>query len=118
MADLQIVVMEARQKIEAMKNEGLDNAQIREEVVEGLHYTTLRAMFQLFPLIANPVGGTQFVLSVNKALGAVNEVLYKEYGITPIHISELRNPVVTTLEECLEKDIDTILSELADRGVA
>jgi hypothetical protein len=114
---LQAVAVEAREKVEAMKAEGFSNEKIRKTIVEGISTTTLMVVFKVLPMLENPVAGVQYTLSVNQALGAVNEVLLKEYDIAPIHISELNNPVVKTLEEFLGKDIDTILTELAERGI-
>lgn len=69
---------------------------------------------QMFALATSPQASLQFVYKVNKSLGAVNEVLFNEFEIEPIHIKELKLATVDTLEEFLEEDIDTILTKIEE----
>lgn len=63
-------------------------------------------------LIFSPEAGFAFAHKVNESLGAINEVLFKEYGIAPVHIKELDLAIVTTIEEVTEMDIDSVFERM------
>jgi len=87
--------------------------QKREEFMESLLHTYRMAEFaQLHILMFSPEAGFQFAVKVNESLGAVNDVLFNEYDIQPVHIKELKLAVVDTLEEVTGDDIDTLLDKL------
>lgn len=87
--------------------------EMREEMMGSLLATYHLTEAHLAPiLMISPEAGFEFAVKVQESLGAVNEVLFKEYGIEPVHIKELDLAVVSTLEAVTEMDIDTLFEKL------
>ena len=87
-------------------------AQKREELMESLLITYHLAEKKLLPfMIVSPELAMDFVYKVSKSLGAVNEVLFKEFGIQPVYIKELKLTTIEALEEYYAHDIDILLEK-------
>lgn len=87
-------------------------AQKREELMERLLITYHLAEEKLLPfLIISPEFAMDFVYKVNTSLGAVNEVLFKEFGIQPVYIKELKLTTIEVLEEYYADDIDILFEK-------
>jgi len=85
----------------------------REQLMESLLHTYhITEMSLVHELMFSPEAGFNFALRVNETLGAVNEVIYKEFGIEPVHISELELATIKTIEAVTGDDIDTVFEKL------
>jgi hypothetical protein len=112
MTTLNMITEEVRERLQKMNG---TKEEMRAEIMESLLATYHTAETELAPVLMSSFeAGISFALRVQESLGAVNEVLFKEYGISPVHIKELYLIVVETLEEVLEMDIDSIFEELKD----
>lgn len=112
MTTLNMIAEEVRERLQKMNG---TKEEMRAEMMESLLATYRLSEMKLAPaLMSSMETGISFALRVQESLGAVNEVLFKEYGISPVHIKELNLIVVETLEEVLGMDIDSIFEELKD----
>lgn len=110
MATLQDISVEIRGRLEEIEGTKADK---RETLMRDLIGTyQLAETSQAMTLAVSPHAGLEFAHVVNKSLGAVNEVLFNEFDIEPVHIKELNLVTVDTLEELLGDDIDSILEKI------
>jgi hypothetical protein len=87
--------------------------QKREELLMSLLTTYHSAeMAMALEIILSPEVGFAFAYKVNESLGAVNEVVFKEFGMEPFHIKEMDLATVKTIEDVTGYDIDTVLQDL------
>jgi hypothetical protein len=107
---LEAIANEIRGRLADMKG---TPEEMREELLDSLLHTYRHAeMSQVHILMFSPEAGFMFAMKVNESLGAVNEVLFKEYSIQPVHIKELNLAVVDTIEEVTGDSIDTVFEKL------
>jgi hypothetical protein len=107
---LEMIANEVRGRIADMAG---TKEEVREQVMEQLLATYHFTEMKMLPIIAfSPEAGAQFALRVQESLGAVNDVMFREFGLEPVHIKELDLAVVDTLEEVTEMDIDTLFEKL------
>lgn len=107
---LEMISQEVRGRLQDMAG---TKEEVREQIMEQLLATYHFTEMKMLPVIAfSPEAGAQFAIRVQESLGAVNEVLFKENGIEPVHIKELDLAVVDTLEEVTQMDIDTLFEKL------
>jgi hypothetical protein len=107
---LEMISQEVRGRLQGMTG---TKEEIREQIMEQLLATYHLTEAKLAHILMfSPEAGVQFALRVQESLGAVNNVLFKENGIEPVHIKELDLAVVATLEEVTNMDIDTLFQKL------
>lgn len=103
------IVNEINEKLTLAEAMGL---QAREAVLEGLQDTIRNVEMQnLFELMQGPEVGLRLVLSIQEALGAVNEALTTR-NYAPIHMKDFELATIEALEASTGKDIMELI-ELA-----
>jgi hypothetical protein len=110
--DIQIVKTEIRADIERMLAEGKKSTEVREGVQEAMQNTHHHSMMQQISQLIDPNASLEFIYRFNLSLGIVNEVLFYEYEITPLHLREFESPVVNALEKTSEQDIFELFKQV------
>ena len=112
MTNLQQVATEVRERIQTLEG---STEEKRDSVMKDLIGTYRITELSLFQYIAqHPDNGFNFIMKVQKSLGAVNEVMANEFGMEPVHIKDLDLAIVDTFEDITGKHIDTLIQEALD----
>jgi hypothetical protein len=107
------IMTEIRDNIEGAKADGKTPAQVEAFITDSVKHTYLfTEQHQLDIIAQHPNAGFAFVHSVHESLGAVNEVVVKEYGFQPITLKDLDLISVHALEQITGQDIDELMTAI------
>lgn len=107
--------VEARTNINKRFAIGLNAEEVRKEQLKDLQFLHDLLFSQEFNSLAlSPEYAVEFALRINGVIGVYNDVIFREFGMTPVHISELLSTVIEGLEWYYDMSIDEIFTKIME----
>ncbi|PEZ47008.1 hypothetical protein CN367_11600 [Priestia megaterium] len=107
------VKVETRTNINKRFAIGLNAEEVRDQQLKDLQLLHDLAFEREFSQIAlSPEYAVGFALKVNGVIGIYNDIIFREFGMTPVHISEILSTVVPSLEWYFDMSIDEIFTHV------
>lgn len=113
---IEAVMNETRSNVHIFLNHGYSLKEVRKEMINCLQAVHDFGEAEKYNEVStSPVAGIKFAYTLNKVFGIYNEVLYKEFGIDPIHIKEIKSVTVDCVEVVLNMPIDEVFQLIASQ---
>lgn len=113
------IMQEIREMVTEMLNGGKTSIEAREEVIERLQTSVDVAFTQCFlEILLSPEAGLGFASATDESIMFTNEVLFHEFKMIPIHISEITSPVFDTIEQVFQMDVEKAIELYREGGLS
>lgn len=111
---MEAVMNETRSNVQIFLSHGLTLEEVRQEMIKCLQAVHDFGEAEKYDEVStSPIAGIKFAVTLNKIFGLYNEVLFREFGIAPIHIKEIKSVTVDCIEVVLNMQIDEVFQLVA-----
>jgi hypothetical protein len=119
MATQESIMQEIRGMVSELLDSGKTSIETREEIIERLQASVDMAYAQCFlEILLSPEAGLGFASATDESIMFTNEVLFTEFKIIPIHISEINSPVFDTIEQVFQMDVEEAIELYREGGLS
>jgi hypothetical protein len=112
------IMQEIREKTQVLLDGGKTTLEARESVLEMIQASHDMAYMTCFiEILLSPEAGLGFASAMEDSVKFTNEVLWSEFKIVPLHLSEITSPVFKTIEEVFQMDLEEALELYREGGL-